>query len=84
MSIDPDELPVFSEDQLWAYLHYDLGLDVSRRCIKFAVRNREIVPTRLGGGANRFSKAKAHAWLKFREQPEPGRPSRERKTVAAQ
>jgi len=63
---------VLTEQQLWEYLHDELGLRVSRRTIKYAVQDREIVPTRFGNG-NYFSKRDGLDWVKSRKQPTPTR-----------
>ncbi len=76
------DVPKYSEQELWEYMAYDLGVPVPRRSVHWAVINREIVPTRIGG-KNLFSHADAHVWLESRRQPEPGRPVRVRKTAAA-
>ncbi|WP_100523154.1 hypothetical protein [Mycobacteroides abscessus] len=81
--MDENEIPRMSEQDVWEYLHDDLGIPVARKTVAQAVKNREIVPTRLSG-KNLFSRNKVHAWLESREQPEPGRPVRDRKPVAAQ
>jgi hypothetical protein len=66
--MDDDEKPTLSEHELWRYLHYDEGLPVTRRAIKYAVLRREIQPTRLGGG-NFYSKRDGLDWVKSRNQP---------------
>lgn len=86
--MDEDQKPTMTEQELWEWLHYDEGIPVSRRAIKHAVINREIVPTRLGNN-NYFSKQDGLDWLKSRKQPEPSRfvgPNAHRapKTAAAQ
>jgi hypothetical protein len=65
--MDEDEKPVMTEQQLWEYLHDEMGLPVTRRAIKWAVLRREIVPTRLGYG-NYFSKSDGLDWVKLRKQ----------------
>lgn len=80
--VDLDK-PVLTEEELWEYLHYDEGLPITRRTIKHAVINRELVPYRLGG-KNLFTKRSGLDWVSSRLQPEPGRPVRSRKAVAAQ
>ncbi|RIR68159.1 hypothetical protein D2E62_03630 [Mycobacteroides abscessus] len=81
--MDENEIPRMTEQDVWEYLHYELGIPVARRTIKQAVSNRELRPTRLSG-KNLFSLNRVHAWLESREQPEPGRPVRDRKPVVAQ
>lgn len=86
--MDEDQKPTMTEQELWEWLHYNEGIPVSRRAIKHAVINREIVPTRLGNN-NYFSKQDGLDWLKSRKQPEPSRfvgPNAHRapKTAAAQ
>lgn len=66
--MDEDEKPVLTEQELWEYLHYDEGLPVKRRAIKYAVLRREIEPTSLSGG-NFFSKRDGLDWVKSRKQP---------------
>lgn len=79
--MDENEVPNLNEQEVWEYLAYDLGIPVARRTVKHAVINRELVPTRLSG-KNLFSRNKIHAWLESREQPEVGRPARDRKAPA--
>jgi hypothetical protein len=83
--VDDIDVPNLTEQKLWEYLCYDLGVPVPRRSVKWAVIHREpgCVPTRLGG-KNLFSRAGAHTWLASRRLPEPGRPVRARKTIATQ
>lgn len=66
--MDDDEKPTLNEQELYEYLHYDEGLPVTRRAIKYAVLRREIQPTRLGGG-NFYSKRDGLEWVKSRKQP---------------
>lgn len=77
--MDEDQKPTMTEQELWEWLHYDEGIPVTRRAIKMAVINREILPTRLGN-ANFFSKRDGLVWLQSRKQT--GRYSAS-KTVAA-
>ena len=72
--MDDDEKPVLTEDELWEYLHYDEGIPVTRRTIKWAVLRREIIPTRLGN-KNLFSRRDGVVWLISRRQPGPYRAS---------
>jgi hypothetical protein len=65
--MNDDEKPVLTEDELWEYLHYDEGIPVTRRTVKWAVLRREIIPTRLGN-TNFFSKRDALNWLTSRRQ----------------
>jgi len=65
--MDDDEKPTMTEGELWIYLSQELGIPVTRRTIKYAVLNQEIVPTRLGYG-NYFSKKDAHDFIKSRKQ----------------
>lgn len=69
-----DELdkPVLTETALFEYLAHDEGLPVTRRSVKYAVRRREILPTRLGNG-NYFSKRDGLDWIASRKQPAPSR-----------
>ena len=66
--VNEDEKPVLTEDELWEYLHYDEGIPVTRRTIKWAVLRREIIPTRLGN-KNLFIRADAWLWIESRRQP---------------
>lgn len=59
---DPMDIPNLTEDQLFAYLRDELGVPVTRRAVKFAVINREIVPRRIGK-KNVFSRADGLNWL---------------------
>lgn len=70
--MNEDEKPTMTEQELWEWLYYDEGIPVSRRSVKYAVMNREIVPTRLGNG-NLYSKQDGWDWIKSRKQPEPNR-----------
>lgn len=65
--MDDDEKPTLNEQELYAYLHFDEGLPVTRRAIKYAVLRREIQPTRLGSG-NFYSKRDGLEWAKSRKQ----------------
>jgi hypothetical protein len=84
-----DDDPVLTEQELFEYLRYERGLvSVTRRSIKLAVINREIVPTRIGN-KNWFSRADGDDWLKSRKCPVPNRfvgsnAGRGAKTAAAQ
>lgn len=61
-----EDRPVLSESELFHWLHYDQGVtSVTRSAIRWAVRRREIVPTRLGHG-NFFSKNDGLRWLESR------------------
>lgn len=66
--MDEDEKPTMTEQQLWEWLHYDEGIPISRRTIKQAVQDREIVPTRYGIG-NYFSKRDGWDFIAGRKQP---------------
>lgn len=71
--MDDLDKPVLNEDELWSYLFHDEGLtSVTRRSIRYAVRRREIFPTRIGNG-NYFSKRDGLDWVKSRKQPMPSR-----------
>jgi len=74
--MDDIDLPIFNEQELFGYLHYDLGVvGVTRRSVKYAVVRREIVPTRIGN-KNFFSKRDGLDWLKAQKHPiaRQGRP----------
>lgn len=58
--MDEDQKPTMTEQELWEWLHYDEGIPVTRRAIKMAVINREILPTRL---VMRISSPSATAWF---------------------
>jgi hypothetical protein len=65
--------PVLNEQQLFEYLRYERNLvSVTRRSVKHAVINREIVPTRIGN-RNWFSRRDGEDWIKSRKQPKPTR-----------
>jgi hypothetical protein len=66
-NMDDLDKPVLNEQQLFEWLHYEEGLPVTRRAIKWAVLRREIIPTRLGNG-NYFSKRDGLNWLESRKQ----------------
>ncbi|PJK24408.1 hypothetical protein [Mycolicibacterium goodii] len=67
--MDDFDLPILNEQQLFEYLHNDLGVTgVTRRGVKHAVMRREIVPTRIGN-KNYFAKQDAHDWLKAQRHP---------------
>lgn len=68
MSVDDDQKPTMTEQELFEFLAHDEGLPVSRRAIKWAVLRREILPTRIGR-TNRFSKQDGWDWVKSRKQP---------------
>ena len=70
--LDENDRPNLNETELWEFLYYDEKLPVTRRSVKLAVMNREIVPTRLGNG-NYFSKRDGLDWIKSRKQPTPTR-----------
>ena len=70
--MDDLDRPFMTEQELFEWLHDDLGIPVTRRTIKYAVSAREIVPTRLGNG-NYFSKRDGLDWIKSRKQPTPNR-----------
>lgn len=75
--VDDIELPIFNEQQLFEYLHHDLGVGgVTRRSVKHAVIRREIVPTRIGN-SNYFSKRDGLKWLEAQKHPvaRRGRPT---------
>jgi hypothetical protein len=75
--VNDSELPKFNEQQLFEYLHYDLGVEgVTRRSVKQAVIRREIVPTRIGN-SNYFSKRDGLRWLEAQKHPvaRRGRPT---------
>jgi hypothetical protein len=65
--MNDDEKPTLTEYELWRYLHFEEGLPVTRRAIKYAVLRREIQPTRLGGG-NFYSRRDGLDWIKSRKQ----------------
>lgn len=60
--------PNLTEQELFEYLRDNEELPVTRRCIKYAVMRREIVPTRIGNG-NYFSKRDGLEWIKSRKAP---------------
>ncbi|MEZ0051938.1 hypothetical protein ABIA30_002950 [Mycobacterium sp. MAA66] len=61
--------PNLTEQELWEYLFYDEDLvGVTRRCVKWAVLRREIVPTRIGN-RNYFTKNDGLQWITARRQP---------------
>ena len=67
--MEDDDLPIFNEQELFEYLRYDRGIaGVTRRSVKYAVMNREILPTRLGNN-NYFSKRDGLNWIASRKQP---------------
>lgn len=65
--MDDDEKPNLTEHELWQWLHFDEGIPVTRRAIKYAVLRRQILPTRFGGG-NFYSKRDGLEWIKSRKQ----------------
>nr|WP_313774275.1 hypothetical protein [Mycobacterium sp.] len=65
--MDDNEKPTMTEQELWEWLHYDEGIPVTRRAIKYAVQDREIKPTRIGNG-NFYSRQDGWEWLKSRKQ----------------
>ena len=68
-----DDDPVLNEQQLFEYLRFERSLvSVTRRSVKWAVINREIVPTRIGN-KNWFSRRDGDDWIKSRKQPVPTR-----------
>ena len=68
-----DDDPVLTEQQLFEYLRYERNLiSVTRHSIKWAVIDREILPTRIGN-KNWFSKRDGDDWIKSRKQPKPTR-----------
>lgn len=72
-TVDELDKPVLNEEALWEFLYFDEGLtSVTRRSIKMAVINREIVPTRIGC-SNYFSKRDGLDWVTSRKQPVPTR-----------
>jgi hypothetical protein len=71
--VNNDDDPVLTEQQLFEYLSFERNLvSVTRRSIKWAVINREIVPTRIGN-KNWFSRRDGDDWIKSRKQPKPTR-----------
>lgn len=67
--MDDLDLPILNEQQLFEYLHDELGVTVvTRRSVKYAVIRREIVPTRIAN-RNFFTKQDAHDWLKAQRHP---------------
>ncbi|OKH80080.1 hypothetical protein EB73_34090 [Mycobacterium sp. SWH-M3] len=66
--MDEDDKPNMTEQELWEWLHNDEGIPVSRRTIKQAVIDREIVPTRYGNG-NYFSKNDGWNFIASRKRP---------------
>ena len=66
--MNEDEKPRMTEQELWEWLHDDEGIPVSRRTIKQAVMDREIIPTRYGNG-NYFSKRDGWDFIASRKQP---------------
>jgi hypothetical protein len=67
-SVDDDDKPTMTEQELWEWLHYDEGIPVTRRAIKWAVIDRKIEPTRLGNG-NFFSKRDGWDFISKQKQP---------------
>lgn len=65
--MDEDEKPKLTEQELWEYLHDELGLPVKRRAVKYAVLNDEITPTQISG-CNRFSKRDGVNWIRSRKR----------------
>ena len=60
--------PVLNEAELFHYLHYEVGLTgVTPNGVKWAIRRREIQPTRLGN-RNLFSKRDGLRWVESRKQ----------------
>jgi hypothetical protein len=64
-----DEKATMTEQELWEWLHYDEGIPVTRRAIKFAVQYRQIKPTRYNGNTNYFSKKDGWEWVRSRKLP---------------
>lgn len=55
--------PVLTEAELFHFLHYEEGVtSVTRSTIRWAVRRRQIIPTRIGRG-HFFSKRDGLDWL---------------------
>lgn len=65
--MDDDDKPTMTETELWEWLHYDEGIPVSRRAIKYAVIRREIEPSRVGP-RNLYSRNDGWGWVKSRKQ----------------
>jgi hypothetical protein len=74
---DPMSIPNLTEQGLFEYIRNELGVPVTRGKIKWAVIDREFVPTRIGR-ANLFSRRNALDWL--REQADKPAPSTNRST----
>lgn len=66
------EKPTMTEQELWAWLHDDEGIPISRRAIKHAVIDRKIQPTRFGNN-NYFSKRDGWDYIAAQRQSEPTR-----------
>lgn len=71
--MDEDEKPTMTEQELWEWMHHDEGIPVTRRAIKHAVIDREIVPTCYKGNGNFFSKKDGWDWIRSRKRPAPTR-----------
>ncbi|MEZ0354092.1 hypothetical protein [Mycobacterium sp. pR1184] len=67
--VDPLKVPNLTEQRLFERLSA-LGFPVTRRSIKHAVLNREIVPTQISG-KNWFSVRDGLDWIESRKRPEP-------------
>jgi hypothetical protein len=66
--MDEDKKPTMTETEVWEWLHYDEGIPVTRHAIKYAVLNRDIVPTRLGN-RNFFSKCDGWDFVASQKAP---------------
>lgn len=69
---DPMSIPNLTEQGLFEYIRNELGVPITRGRIKWAVIDREFVPTRIGR-ANLFSRRDALDWL--REQADKPAPT---------
>lgn len=75
---DPMSIPNLTEQGLFEYIRNELGVPVTRGKIKWAVIDREFVPTRIGR-ANLFSRRNALDWL--RQQADKPAPTTNRSKV---
>lgn len=60
--IDDLDKPNLSIEELWEFLYYDEDIPVTLRQLQNAVRDEEIVPTKLSN-KNRYSKRDGLNWL---------------------
>jgi hypothetical protein len=67
-NIDPLDIPNMDEEQSYEYMLNELKIPITRRAIKWAVIDREVIPTRIGR-KNLFSRRDWLLWLESRRQP---------------